>query len=116
MFRNQFHSLPIKIYLWSAEHWKDVLEECLDDALIQDFNIECEDGSQSEVAQAMIDLYESIMQGKVSKDGEGGVLCIDNRTYERSIMFHVFLFFSSFFIIISFRATGLLVGAAKECC
>lgn len=32
-----------------AEHYADELEEALDDALVQDFNLEAEDGSPGEV-------------------------------------------------------------------
>ena len=33
-----------------AEHYADELEECLDDAILQDFNVEAEDGSPEQAS------------------------------------------------------------------
>ncbi|CAG9463367.1 unnamed protein product [Pedinophyceae sp. YPF-701] len=61
---NQLMQDIINWFYEKREHWKDVLEECLDDSMLHDFNVECEDGSQAEVAGAMVQLYEEIAAGK----------------------------------------------------
>ncbi|GFR41430.1 hypothetical protein Agub_g2118, partial [Astrephomene gubernaculifera] len=45
------------------EHYADELEEELDDAILQDFNVEAEDGSPRLVAEALVKLYGELLAG-----------------------------------------------------
>lgn len=40
---------PCSLLRCCAEHYPDELAECLDDAILQDFNVEAEDGSPDQV-------------------------------------------------------------------
>jgi pre-rRNA-processing protein TSR2 len=44
----------------TTEHFPDELEEVLEDALVEDFNVEAEDGSPREVAQALCALHDEL--------------------------------------------------------
>jgi hypothetical protein len=46
-----------------AEHYSDELEEELEDAMQQDFNLEAQDGSLTEIAKTMVKLYQECLQG-----------------------------------------------------
>lgn len=52
------------------EHYADDLELELDDALRQDFNTECEDGSPREVADVLIRLHNQLLQGDTTLLGQ----------------------------------------------
>ncbi|GIL72313.1 hypothetical protein Vretimale_3990 [Volvox reticuliferus] len=48
------------------EHYVDELEENLDDAILQDFNVEAEDGSPHQVADACVKLYQELVAGSTA--------------------------------------------------
>lgn len=45
------------------EHYADELEALLDDAMLNDFNVEAEDGSPLQVAQSLVAVYHECFQG-----------------------------------------------------
>ncbi|KAG2446214.1 hypothetical protein HXX76_000806 [Chlamydomonas incerta] len=48
------------------EHWADELEEELDDALLQDFHVEAEDGSPKLIAEGLVKLYQELVAGSTA--------------------------------------------------
>ncbi|GAX83506.1 hypothetical protein CEUSTIGMA_g10931.t1 [Chlamydomonas eustigma] len=48
------------------EHYADELEELLDDAILHDFNVEAEDGSPRQVAEALVSIYKECFEGDYS--------------------------------------------------
>ncbi|GLI68605.1 hypothetical protein VaNZ11_013077, partial [Volvox africanus] len=48
------------------EHYVDELEENLDDAILQDFNVEAEDGSPYQIADACVKLYQELAAGSTA--------------------------------------------------
>ncbi|EFJ43017.1 hypothetical protein VOLCADRAFT_96752 [Volvox carteri f. nagariensis] len=48
------------------EHYVDELEENLDDAILQDFNLEAEDGSPHQVADALVKLHNELVAGSTT--------------------------------------------------
>ncbi|KAG2497886.1 hypothetical protein HYH03_004152 [Edaphochlamys debaryana] len=48
------------------EHYADELEEELDDALLQDFNVEAEDGSPRQVSEGLVKLYQELVGGSMA--------------------------------------------------
>ncbi|KIY92516.1 hypothetical protein MNEG_15446 [Monoraphidium neglectum] len=48
------------------EHHADDLELELEDALVQDFNTECEDGSPKQVAATLVELHTQLLQGSTT--------------------------------------------------
>ena len=64
--RQKADQLRADIVEWfyrGKQHWADELEEAIDEVMKGDFNVELEDGSPMEVAEAMVALHAEMMQG-----------------------------------------------------
>lgn len=48
------------------EHYADELEEELDDALLNEFNAQIEDGSSAELAKTLVTVYNEFLEGNLS--------------------------------------------------
>lgn len=49
--------------VFCSEHYADELEALLDEAMLEDFNVEAEDGSPTQVAQSLVAIYNECFQG-----------------------------------------------------
>ena len=57
---------PANRYLYGSEHYADDLEALLNEAMLDDFNVEAEDGSPMQVAQSLVNIYNECFQGNYS--------------------------------------------------
>ncbi|KAI8475813.1 MAG: Pre-rRNA-processing protein TSR2-domain-containing protein [Monoraphidium minutum] len=63
---NQIIQDVIDWFYEKKEHHVDQLEVELDEALVADFNTECEDGSPKQVATTLVQLHQQLLQGDTS--------------------------------------------------
>lgn len=62
---DQLRADIIEWFYNGREHWADELEEAIDEVMTTDFNAQIEDGSQTEVADKLVQLHAELKAGKL---------------------------------------------------